>query len=80
MDYSKCDWQGISQYRDRVFVIDVNGPNGYKEISITKADLNNVNVYVEYHNKSIYAYQILERVIDDKKNLVLFCELTIQND
>lgn len=68
-----ADWQGIGEYSNQVFLVVLDISNEYKQLYNRKReDFHGVNIYVEHGPSAVNVYKIVERVIDNKGNLILF--------
>lgn len=81
--YERIQWDDIKKYGSRVIIIDKDHPVSVKKLDVdkeTRHELLSVDEYVVHSrnnygpNGSVTIYNIVDRAVDDKGNLILFTE------
>jgi len=87
-DFRNVPWIDLETHGGKIFIIDnVAGHKNLKEIEHEDRDiLLKVDSYVEYRmnrynpdSSNIVVHKIIDRVVDEKNNLLLFTESEIKN-
>ena len=74
-------WDNIKKYGSKVVMIDIDQPNGTKELhEVDREELLVANKYIEHSSNNygpdglVNIYDIVDRAIDNRGNLILFVQ------
>ena len=81
IDYKRIRWDSVREYGNQVLLIDIDYPVGVKVLDdVDREELLKVDKYITHDSNrysaigKVFIYNIVERIIDDKNNLILFVE------
>ncbi|RDE19278.1 hypothetical protein DV714_19680 [Parageobacillus thermoglucosidasius] len=79
IEYERVRWDSVKEYGNQVLLIDINNPVGVTVLdNPDRETLLKVDKYITHDTKDynaigkVFIYNIVDRAIDDKNNLILF--------